>query len=251
MAFLDENGLTEVWGRICTKHDGFVNEHVWEKYAEGQVPYAKESSTTTRITIDTAVTGYYVQSSRSIGIENNKVVLIAPTSVEINSMAGTYIQHSDGAIYRVVRTVSGEGTKSVWEVYAQSVAYASGVVGYVSSPNSNAYPPEVDDGFTYKHMGQMGSKSGVIVGRYTGNGSTQTIKLSMTPKAVFVMMNGYMLDSNSSNFYGGLAITDAPATTGSIVFMKIVDGGFQVIQNDGNRLYINSSGAKYSYVAWY
>ena len=48
---------------------------------------------------------------------------------------------------------------------------STGIVGYVNSPNSNAYPPAVSDGYTYIPLGKLGSSAKIISGMYSGTGT--------------------------------------------------------------------------------
>ena len=255
MAFLDETGLAELWGRICTKHDGFVNEHIWAKMADGKIAYVKESDTSTNITIDSAVTGYYVQASYSVGVENNEVVLLNPVSTELNNMTGKYIKHS-GVVCRVIRAVSGEGTKSVWEVKTQSVSYAPGVVGYVSSPDSNACPPAENDGFTYKYLGQVGDKANVQTGSYTGTGKfysdgsnyKNSLTFSFAPK-LLVVQHSYNAAYTMVAINGTTAVITLLGDTSRKASAAWSGNSVTWYSGQNTDYQLNDNGVVYSYIA--
>ena len=42
---------------------------------------------------------------------------------------------------------------------------------YVNSPDSNAYPPAVSDGYTYIALGKVGSKAQITTSTYVGTGT--------------------------------------------------------------------------------
>ena len=64
------------------------------------------------------------------------------------------------------RFQKGLGNEYVWEKRD-----STGIVGYVNSPNSNAYPPAVSDGYTYIPLGKLGSSAKIISGMYSGTGT--------------------------------------------------------------------------------
>ena len=80
-------------------------------------------------------------------------------------------------------------------------------------------------------------------GTYTGNGTSQTIQLSFTPKAVVIPI------ANTNGALTGVCLWDKPLNS-----IKIVTGGFTV-SNVGSSLahsyeYANSSGVRYAYLAF-
>ena len=80
-------------------------------------------------------------------------------------------------------------------------------------------------------------------GTYTGNGTSQTIQLSFTPKAVVIPI------ANTNGALTGVCLWDKPLNS-----IKIVTGGFTV-SNAGSSLahsyeYANNSGVRYAYLAF-
>ena len=80
-------------------------------------------------------------------------------------------------------------------------------------------------------------------GTYTGNGTSQTIQLSFTPKAVVIPI------ANTNGALTGVCLWDKPLNS-----IKIVTGGFTV-SNVGSSLahsyeYANTSGVRYAYLAF-
>ena len=80
-------------------------------------------------------------------------------------------------------------------------------------------------------------------GTYTGHGTSQTIQLSFTPKAVVIPI------ANTNGALTGVCLWDKPLNS-----IKIVTGGFTV-SNAGSSLahsyeYANNSGVRYAYLAF-
>ena len=173
-------------------HAGMGNEHIWEKYADGQVPYVKESSTKTNIYFGGNTSTTYATASKTVKIENGEVVLAAPESVKTGLLIDYYYKHTDGIIYRLAKMGAMDSSSYInFDGYAQSVDYAPGFIGYVNSPDINAYPPAEDDGFTYGYLGQLGSKANIFIGSYAGTGTQGsrnpiTIACEFTPQFVAV-----------------------------------------------------------------
>lgn len=75
--------------------------------------------------------------------------------------------------------------------YEYSVVEKAGLVGYVNSPDPNAYPPAVDDGFTYTPLGRLGGFAKIETGSYVGTGkygtsTTNSLTFSFKPKFVWI-----------------------------------------------------------------
>lgn len=67
-------------------------------------------------------------------------------------------------------------------------------ITYVNSPNANAYPPAVPDGFAYTPLGQLGDKPKIETGSYVGTGTRgpnnpNTLTFSFVPKILFIFKN--------------------------------------------------------------
>lgn len=63
-------------------------------------------------------------------------------------------------------------------------------VGYVNSPNPNAYP--IDDGYTYTALGQLGNKVRIATGSYTGTGAygesnPNSLTFDFAPKVILLL----------------------------------------------------------------
>lgn len=64
-------------------------------------------------------------------------------------------------------------------------------ITYVNSPNANAYPPAVPDGYTYTPLGQLGKQVRIETGSYAGAGTygkanPNTLTFGFAPKLVII-----------------------------------------------------------------
>lgn len=62
---------------------------------------------------------------------------------------------------------NGLGNEYIWKKYLQT----SGEESYVNSPDPEAYPPKVPDGYQYSGPVQLGTFAGIETGSYTGTGT--------------------------------------------------------------------------------
>ena len=67
--------------------------------------------------------------------------------------------------------------------------------GYVNSPSSDTYPPEVSDGCTYTALGQFGARAQIATGSYVGTGTygknnPNSLTFEFEPKLLFVAIKG-------------------------------------------------------------
>lgn len=99
------------------------------------------------------------------------------------------------------------------------------------------------------------SKPDITVGTYPGTGGSKVINLGFTPKAVIVSswhtgFGSQQVDVGSNS--GGLAVTNGPQYLyapfeESYIYLKIVDNGFYVMDN--NFIFVNTAGTNYNYLA--
>ena len=101
----------------------------------------------------------------------------------------------------------------------------------------------------------LGSMAQVVLGSYTGDGTTlRTVELGFTPRAVYVTDGrgaAFRYSSGVGRFCGGLAMRDKPAKDGGRTILAICDNGFQVNRDTSTSPYVtsNSSDETYYYVA--
>jgi hypothetical protein len=153
---------------------------------------------------------YTFQYADKISIDSSgNVSLVSPKTITANyttfansymsTLLGKYFTTSDdfhaGKIFFIstsayIRT-SNNRAVYVEPAYVVTSEYvpANGLVGYVNSPDSNAYP--VDDGYTYTALGQLGSKVQIATGNYKGTGkygasNPNRLTFDFVPKILFV-----------------------------------------------------------------
>lgn len=92
----------------------------------------------------------------------------------------------DDAFSRLSRFHKGLGNEYLWEKSKLDE------ISYVNSPDPNAYPPAVSDGYTYTALGQLGNKVLIVTGSYVGTGSGQvTLSFSKPPKLLILSTFDY------------------------------------------------------------
>lgn len=140
--------------------------------------------------------------------------------------------------------------------------------GYVNSPDHNAYPPAVSDGFTYTAFGQLGNKVQIATGSYigTGNygvGNKNVISLPFAPKFVIVSKKDYGLIPRSAgvNTGGWLesfiwcigleTIMACNSSTNQFGFVYFTDttSSFTWYSSEIATMQCNNSGTTYYYIA--
>lgn len=175
MAYLDETGLAELWGLI--NKQGISNEYVWEKRGlTGSYTLTQNGGQWSEV-----VYTYYTDISVSTSLE---VTLSGQASAPLNNIPDGCFIYYNGKLVQV----QGEVGSSKLFHYVTPVL-VEGVVGYVNS--SSPYPPEAEEGFTYKAIGKLGDKVGLATGEYEGTGtygqnSPNSLTFDFEPKIVFI-----------------------------------------------------------------
>lgn len=108
-------------------------------------------------------------------------------------------------------------------IYFSTIAHHSNIgevsdtQSFVNSFDRNAYPPAIDDGYTYTALGQLGNKTQIATGSYTGtgnSGSSNKNKLTFDFVPKFVIIQGSKYYSNMPAHYFGLAVLAQGLTGG-------------------------------------
>lgn len=126
--------------------------------------------------------------------------------------------------------------------------------GYVNSPNPNAYPPAVDDGFTYQAMGMLGEKVRIVAGSYIGTGTfgsanPNSLTFEREPKLIFIAGNAINTGNGffiSGGEYNGLSIF----SSASILNTKFSGNtaSWYTTASNGANIQLNVSGVTYNYI---
>lgn len=92
-----------------------------------------------------------------------------------------------------------------------------------------------------------------VTGTYTGDGAaSQAINLGFQPSAIHIQQSNSITDGNNGGtdtFYGGFA-TSKNLISGSNNVIILTTTGFNVYYDAVNRVYVNTSGGIYSYIAF-
>lgn len=183
---------------------GLGNEYIWKKIKtiSEEIPVYSTSTDSNYYILSVNQT---ITCGTGFHVENNKFVIDNPTSIYLttsnyNTVAGKYCLRDSGTV--VVYSPLGSSLY-VDDVYIKSsffYRYASPSstqstkienYGYVNSPNSDAYPPAVSDGYTYIPLGKLCDNvidTGSYVGTGTGGGTSNANKIifNFEPKLVIV-----------------------------------------------------------------
>lgn len=240
------NERFEFLNSLTPRIDSISSEYVWEriKVLSEAVPAGYTlGAIQTNVNVfevttnNTTVVWHY---SDSVNVDNFGAVSLGPStrqtvaikSIETVSkqLAGKFIKIDSGVnsldvnnIYYVPAdavvsyvTASGKyiGRVSKFQV-VNGYGYQEAVteVAYLNSPNPNAYPPAVSDGFTYKLLGQLGDKTKVETGSYFGTnvgGSNQphtSLTFSFAPKFILIFPTSDTY--SSSGLCGGILVPDS------------------------------------------
>ena len=132
-------------------------------------------------------------------------------------------------------------------------------ITYVNSPNANAYPPAVPDGFAYTPLGQLGDKVKIESGSYVGTGTYGTSNPNMLTFGFVPKVWGWFgyKNANGPTFFPSVALV--PWGEGTIyvgVGTGSADACFPTYQNSSVSWYANSyyvqanqKGYTYYYIA--
>lgn len=193
--------VLQIIGRFNT---GIGNDYIWAKQKlETQVELVPIDNYT--ISVNLPGSSFYIADNTEDLVNLADPIIVIPHSDILSLNGDTYVgkYFKAGAsptetnqVYKFVKTVnitveagpSYSFVDSVSQVYAsdQYVTY-----GYVNSPDPNAYPPVISDGYTYTPLGKIGSPLTFVTGRYVGTGKGGSgvytkLKFDSPPKLVFV-----------------------------------------------------------------
>ncbi len=107
-------------------------------------------------------------------------------------------------------------------------------ITYVNSPNANAYPPAVPDGYTYTPLGQLGDQVKIETGSYVGTGTygtanPNTLTFSFVPKILFIFKN---------NIYSGFIREMEYAQMVIMTHVSVVTSSYNSSANFGKETYL-------------
>ena len=283
-------------------HKGLGNEYVWEKFENTNiyVPVTVEGTSPLVIVTDKyssfsdSPPGSVIQKYtdllyyNTLSVNQNTGELLLSNQFTPTSRPDTSTQsYWARLIPFYVKTPSGNvlKVKSVKNAYNDyihfnyewvsntEVVQSATSVGYVNSPDPNAYPPAVSDGYTYTALGQLGNKTKVELFSYVGTntyGENNPTILTFDFKPKFLWFVGKQPVSGgepfspaipSGNFYPWIATENTPTTRTSRVGFGNPNNIQGWMSADGKTLtwfnystsnasdQLNSSNARYYYIA--
>lgn len=260
------------------------NEYVWAR----QQPII----TTTPFTSEQGILNTYqytgnLQYSDSVFYNQStgKIELVNPTTASVSSLLsnytvlyGKYLQlkatgspKTDNKLVKFDNPFTPvQANKNFLNVNSGGnfVSVSFSLDGYVNSPDPNAYPPAVSDGFTYTALGQLGEKVQIATGSYIGTGTydagnKNVISLPFDPKLVIVSKKNYGLIPRSAGinkggwlesflWYIGLERMDSyNPSTNDFGFLYFTDttSSFTWYSSENVAMQCNNSGTTYYYIA--
>lgn len=199
-------------------HKGLGNEYVWEKSTSSveykyTVVYTAYNAYTGSTNMGGTVyipygDGFTINSNHEFVLTNRQELVFSYNGnnvTELNILAGKYFFQGTGnsgiqsnvnitkcPIDSTVIVDYGSFKMTNCDIYANGRAViVKTVYGYVNSPDPNAYPPAVSDGYTYTALGQLGNKAQIATGSYTGTGTygsanPNSLTFGFEPKLVIV-----------------------------------------------------------------
>lgn len=194
----------DAFGLLSRFQSGLGNEYVWAKQASGLVDVVVKSSTTSIIDLgaDNVVDAYAVASV----VDGNIVLSYKSSNIYPYSNAVGYYAYYNGNPYYLTAFEGSSPNSIKFSANLLTVGQevVQGVVGYVNSPNPNAYP--IDDGYTYTALGQIGNKVQIATGSYTGTGTygasnPNSLTFDFAPKVIMAVCARYT--NSGSNFPNG------------------------------------------------
>lgn len=193
--------VLQILGRF---NGGLGNDYIWAKQKlETQVnlvPFDNFS-----ISINFPENSFFISDKIENLFNLAEPITVVPYSDFMSLNGDTYVgkyfkngtdEETTSQIYKFVKTVNITTDSGIYYTFGDSVsrAYASEqyvTYGYVNSPDPEAYPPAISDGYTYTPLGKIGSPLTFVTGRYVGTGKGgpgvyTKLKFSAPPKLVFV-----------------------------------------------------------------
>lgn len=213
-------------------HSGLGNEYLWEKGS----PFASDTIDLKSADIADPNLGEPIKIAERVSISGDGVIsLVNPTEQRMDGafrdavikkpsiLHGKYIQLQPslystykGVICRVTDTATFYANGRFLAPYNKSV-YTVGIntslVGYVNSPDSDAYPPSVPDEYTYIPLGKLGNFARMETGSYIGTGkygadNPNSLTFKFVPKFVLIFWAENGSPNNAMAFlsaYGGIS----------------------------------------------
>lgn len=194
------NDVLRLLGRF---NSGLGNEYVWEK-KKTVITYPVTFESQQAISANRDYTMYYSDEieydpfyTRGVRLKNPVRYTYNRDTVE--NLVGKYyttsnIESEGSWVYKITRVYSIYNSNASLDAEPVKITEQVDVTpfGYVNSPESNAYPPSVSDGYEYVPLGQIGDKACIVTGSYVGDGqygeeNANQLEFPQLPKVVFIV----------------------------------------------------------------
>lgn len=254
-----------VIGRL---NKGVGNECLWEKRGTEYVPVTSEEGMGGILLAGDTVT---YSPFISYNEETESFSLDFPASITLNLagnysfLSGMYITLKqpfiDGKVLKCTSFEPGGAAMFNYSALEVTAQKKTGLLGYVNSPDPDAYPPKESDGFTYIKVGRVGAFARTITGSYTGTGeATKSLTFPVLPQFLIIYKSNITigqgvaytiwapyLDSVDPNVSGQSFIKTEFSTVGTILTLTGNAGGLG--EDEDATLAMNTKDAKYYYFA--
>lgn len=240
------------------------NEYLWGKYENKYIIDVSPSA----VSYGFSDTTYSCQYSSSVSVENGgEIVLNNPTRMTLRKTNATTLKNKyficsgltdSNDVYYCPTAKNGGSSWSASVSYSEVSARFdySALIEYLNSPNKDAYPPAVSDGYVYMPLGQLGARTQIATGSYVGTGTAgqnnpNTISTDFDIKFVAIIENttqGFRTFAMKDCTY--LSVFDQ-----SSIYDNILNWNGKSISwyyQGGSDYYprqLNSTGTTYTYVA--
>lgn len=266
---------------------GVGNEYVWAKQEEKKVYSEKSYSSSS---LDTVISNkysnpqtFFVSSTLEDALNgvSEEESIDMDSSQARNSLLGKYIVNKSVSAEKIF-FIPSDASLILWSSpYQYSPTKATvyydikseyKTIGYVNSPDPDAYPPSVPDEYTYTPLGQLGSKVQIATGSYVGTGkygssNPNSLTFEFEPKMVIISRKSggitasawpayimglffpYAMSSIYSEYgYGYICINSGELTAKEGSFSKININSMSWYSNHAENQ-LNETGALYEYLA--
>lgn len=187
---------------------------------------------------------------RDVQIDNKIIYLPSDTIITQTTDTGTSYS---------VNMRSSNGWTSRWN-FKKDVIFDT-ILGYVNSPNPDAYPPAVSDGYIYNPLGQLGDKVRIATGSYTGTGTygkshPNSLTFEFEPKIIYIKGTNDINTFPRGGFIwvnpsiDGIGDYGGGSSSGAWGHSIITWGKTVTWYSDGNAIYqVNIKDKSYTYFA--
>lgn len=260
----------DVFGVLSRFHNGLGNEYVWEKYSDNIEYVVEKNAEVQYASYDkTSPVPFYktltLSDAHEIVLSDSFQIPARQDASGFSAAIGCYSNY-DGKVYQLTRVESDSYANSLYGNPLTVKQVGGGFVEFVNSPYADAYPPAIDDGYTYTPLGQLGNKVQIATGSYTGTGTSgkdnrTSLTLDFVPKFIIVARNAM------DTLEGGISVRQMdvmvlyPAVGGFSTYMLTssltnfysvgseVNGNTVLWWSKYDQPQMNASGKKYNYVA--